>query len=296
MDNISASTMRTLLATSFQIYVGKNRLNEILNQLQPGLVAERRHGNLNRRTYTSMVSSWKVVTQWLSMAKYEAFTSAHFDFQGPNYIWHIDGYDKLSPYGLPIHGCVDGWILMMLSRCISKYTSVNDKEQINDYMLCKPLKLLFKYIRVRWELTDGIDVNNGRSLYNFYELFLFFFFWIGNSGVPVFCFRFSRVVIWLKVAPTNRQPQQTCHFFLEAVSAYGCPHTVRVDAGTENTNIRLAQDFLCADLPRTTALPTTLVGSSNHNEVRLYLWSNTNEPILHAYVTSHSLRLIWAGY
>ena len=23
-------------------------------------------------------------------------------------MWHIDGYDKLKPYGFPIHGCIDG--------------------------------------------------------------------------------------------------------------------------------------------------------------------------------------------
>ena len=28
---------------------------------------------------------------------------------GPNYCWHADGYDKLKPYGLPIHGCIDGF-------------------------------------------------------------------------------------------------------------------------------------------------------------------------------------------
>ena len=28
---------------------------------------------------------------------------------GPNYCWHIDGYDKLKPFGFPIHGCIDGW-------------------------------------------------------------------------------------------------------------------------------------------------------------------------------------------
>ena len=27
---------------------------------------------------------------------------------GPNFAWHTDGYDKLKPYGFPIHGCVDG--------------------------------------------------------------------------------------------------------------------------------------------------------------------------------------------
>ena len=28
---------------------------------------------------------------------------------GPNYCWHTDVYDKLKPYGFPIHGCIDGW-------------------------------------------------------------------------------------------------------------------------------------------------------------------------------------------
>ena len=28
---------------------------------------------------------------------------------GPDYSWHCDGYNKLKPYGFPIHGCIDGW-------------------------------------------------------------------------------------------------------------------------------------------------------------------------------------------
>ncbi|XP_052765590.1 uncharacterized protein LOC128206898 [Mya arenaria] len=29
--------------------------------------------------------------------------------RGPNYVWHLDGYDKLAPYGIYIHGCIDGF-------------------------------------------------------------------------------------------------------------------------------------------------------------------------------------------
>ena len=29
--------------------------------------------------------------------------------RGPNYIWHIDGYDKLKPFGFYIHGAIDGY-------------------------------------------------------------------------------------------------------------------------------------------------------------------------------------------
>ena len=27
--------------------------------------------------------------------------------KGPNFIWHLDGYDKLKPYGFCIHNCND---------------------------------------------------------------------------------------------------------------------------------------------------------------------------------------------
>ncbi len=29
--------------------------------------------------------------------------------EGPNYVWHIDLYDKLKPYGICINGCIDGF-------------------------------------------------------------------------------------------------------------------------------------------------------------------------------------------
>ena len=28
--------------------------------------------------------------------------------KGPNFIWHVDGYDKLKPFGFCVHGCIDG--------------------------------------------------------------------------------------------------------------------------------------------------------------------------------------------
>ena len=28
---------------------------------------------------------------------------------GPNYAWHIDGHDKLKPYGFCLQGCIDGF-------------------------------------------------------------------------------------------------------------------------------------------------------------------------------------------
>lgn len=29
--------------------------------------------------------------------------------QGPNYLWHTDGHDKLKQFGFAIDGCIDGY-------------------------------------------------------------------------------------------------------------------------------------------------------------------------------------------
>ena len=34
--------------------------------------------------------------------------------QGPNFAWHMDGYDKLAPFGFYVHGCVDGYITIIV--------------------------------------------------------------------------------------------------------------------------------------------------------------------------------------
>lgn len=33
----------------------------------------------------------------------------HYRVPGPNYLWHMDSYDKLKPYGIAINGCIDGF-------------------------------------------------------------------------------------------------------------------------------------------------------------------------------------------
>ena len=43
------------------------------------------------------------------MRKRKVLRRRHYNNPGPNYIWHVDGYDKLKPYGFPIHGAIDGW-------------------------------------------------------------------------------------------------------------------------------------------------------------------------------------------
>ena len=64
------------------ILVKGSRVMTLLRELDPDGVESRKKKRLRRRAYST---------------------------KGPNYIWHIDGHDKLKPFGFSIHGCIDGF-------------------------------------------------------------------------------------------------------------------------------------------------------------------------------------------
>ena len=53
--------------------------------------------------------------------------------KGPNYIWHVDGYDKLKPFGFCIHGCIDGYSRRILWLDVG--TTKNDPGVTAKYFL-----------------------------------------------------------------------------------------------------------------------------------------------------------------
>lgn len=58
---------------------------------------------------------------------------------GPNFAWHLDGYDKLKPFGFAVHGCVDGY-----SRKVIWFElgTTNNKPQVVTYFYLKAVKKL----------------------------------------------------------------------------------------------------------------------------------------------------------
>lgn len=63
-------------------FVKRATVMKILRELDPEGVDSRKRKRLRRRTYEA---------------------------KGPNFVWHIDGYDKLKPYGFCVHGGIDGF-------------------------------------------------------------------------------------------------------------------------------------------------------------------------------------------
>ena len=52
---------------------------------------------------------------------------------GPNYSWHMDGYDKLKPWGFPIHGAIDGFSRKILWLNVTR--SNNSPDNIAKFYL-----------------------------------------------------------------------------------------------------------------------------------------------------------------
>ncbi|XP_062422189.1 uncharacterized protein LOC134102881 [Pungitius pungitius] len=52
---------------------------------------------------------------------------------GPNYVWHIDGYDKLKPFGIAISGRIDGFSRKMI--WLEAYKTNNDPKIIAGYFM-----------------------------------------------------------------------------------------------------------------------------------------------------------------
>ena len=86
--------------------VRKEDVRLILSLLDPAGVQSRQRGRLRRRAYYA---------------------------KGPNYIWHIDGYDKLKPFGFCISGCIDGYSRNIIWLCA--YYTNNDPKVIGGYFM-----------------------------------------------------------------------------------------------------------------------------------------------------------------
>jgi len=72
--------MWRLVVRKYHLRTSHDTVRMMLCQMDPAGVAARQHHRLRRRTYSS---------------------------RGPNDTWHVDGYDKLRPYGILINGYVN---------------------------------------------------------------------------------------------------------------------------------------------------------------------------------------------
>ena len=68
---------------------------------------------------------------------------------GPNYVWHINGFDKIEPYGFSIH------------ECIGRYSRKIIWLKASTYNKCLDLRAYY-YLKAAKNLND-IRGDNGRE-------------------------------------------------------------------------------------------------------------------------------------
>ena len=80
--NLGYRSLWQKLKKKYNLIVKRETVYKLLKIVDPDGVAERFGHRLHRREYLS---------------------------PGPNFLWHLDGYDKLRQFGFAIHGCIDGF-------------------------------------------------------------------------------------------------------------------------------------------------------------------------------------------
>ncbi|XP_062317543.1 uncharacterized protein LOC134021084 [Osmerus eperlanus] len=88
------------------LHVRKEDIRLILKELDPRGVELRRSRRLHRRSYFAT---------------------------GPNYIWHLDAYDKLKPFAICISGCIDGFSLKII--WLNAFTTSSEPKIVGGYYM-----------------------------------------------------------------------------------------------------------------------------------------------------------------
>lgn len=93
-ENSGYRQMRQRLLLNHQVTATSELVRLVLNVVDPSGVISRRARRLQRRIYTN---------------------------RGPNFAIHIDGWDKLKPFGVSVHGAIDGYSrrILWLHACNS---------------------------------------------------------------------------------------------------------------------------------------------------------------------------------
>uniref|UniRef100_K1QD53 Uncharacterized protein n=1 Tax=Magallana gigas TaxID=29159 RepID=K1QD53_MAGGI len=80
--------------------------------------------------------------------------------------------------------------------------------------------------------------------------------------------RFSRRILWLRVARTNNNPKVVASYFLDYVEEIaGVPRCIRIDAGTENGHIEdMQKAFRWNDDDAMAGDKSVIIGSSTSNQ------------------------------
>lgn len=125
-SNLGYRAMWQRLRKVHKLEVKQKTVARLLKNLDPEGVADRLRHRLKRRVYS---------------------------VAGPNFLWHIDGYDKLKRFGFAIHACIDGFSKKVIWLKVA--TSNNDPYIIGYYYMEVVDK--YKYVPTLMRADHGTE-------------------------------------------------------------------------------------------------------------------------------------------
>ncbi|XP_066933340.1 uncharacterized protein [Clytia hemisphaerica] len=137
--NLGYRSMHQKLILRHRLNTSREQVRLLLLHLDPEGVESRKRRRLRRRTYHC---------------------------RGPNDVWHIDGYDKLKPYGFAVHGCVDGYSRKVLWLTVG--STNNDPEIIAKHYLDYVSEIKGTARRIRADC--GTENSNVAGVQRFFRL------------------------------------------------------------------------------------------------------------------------------
>lgn len=87
---------------------------------------------VKRGYYSFLFVSWLSFLYFLHRKRRKLHRRRYFS-PGPHFVWHIDGYDKIKPFGFGISGCIDGFSRRIL--WLNVYKTNNDPKVIAGYFV-----------------------------------------------------------------------------------------------------------------------------------------------------------------
>ena len=96
-------SMHDMLLKKYKLRTTREIVRQSLRYLDPSGVEHRQQRRLRRRRYS---------------------------VGGPNYLWHMDGWDKLKTFGLCVHGCIDGFSRRILWLKVSSTNKIMEELEV----------------------------------------------------------------------------------------------------------------------------------------------------------------------
>ncbi|XP_034339055.2 uncharacterized protein [Magallana gigas] len=174
----------------------------LLQIIDPQGVQLRRRGRLRRRIYSN---------------------------PGPDFMWHIDSYDKLKPYGICINGCIDGFSRHII--WLEAYSTNSDPAVIASYFMSAVESRVGCPKRIRADMgTENGHVENMHKFLRYEDVDEFaqrcFLYGSSNHNQRIEAWwsylRSHHAQFWISFFHEMKEEDQFCGNFLDKNLAQFC--------------------------------------------------------------------------